>query len=272
MERSLCTGVDIYGNERTDGNHLPLLNEHGDVFQRDLPEDFNDECEANEGIRSISPTAFDTQRSLEYLDLSGNALLDISVGLGNLNNLRDIDLSYNQISRVQSDVIGGWRNVVEIRLSNNLIVELQQGTFRNLPKLQYLDLSSNEIRNVEPGALKGLDELQEFVLADNKLVELKDHVFEELPNLLASHFQYNKLRYISPESFHNANSLVFLNLSNNHFRNMENIGLRSMRNLEVLDLSTNGVKLVSTMPLKALNWLVELKMDNNQICRIQVRF
>ncbi|EDW34666.1 GL12775 [Drosophila persimilis] len=220
-------------------------------------------------IRSISPTAFDTQRSLEYLDLSGNGLLDISVGLGNLHSLRDIDLSYNQISRVQSDVIGGWRNVVEIRLSNNLIVELQQGTFRNLPKLQYLDLSSNEIRNVEPGALKGLDELQEFVLADNKLVELKDHVFEELPSLLASHFQYNKLRYISPESFHNANSLVFLNLSNNHFRNMENIGLRSMRNLEVLDLSTNGVKLVSTMPLKALNWLVELKMDNNQICRIQ---
>jgi len=51
MERSLCTGVDIYGNERTDGNHLPLLNEHGDVFQRDLPEDFNDECEANEGTR-----------------------------------------------------------------------------------------------------------------------------------------------------------------------------------------------------------------------------
>jgi len=43
MERSLCTGVDIYGNERTDGNHLPLLNEHGDVFQRDLPEDFNDD-------------------------------------------------------------------------------------------------------------------------------------------------------------------------------------------------------------------------------------
>ncbi|EDV40088.1 uncharacterized protein Dana_GF24129 [Drosophila ananassae] len=220
-------------------------------------------------IRSISPIAFDSQRSLEYLDLSGNALLDISVGLGNLHNLRDIDLSYNQISRIQSDVIGGWRNVVEIRLSNNLIVELQKGTFRNLPKLQYLDLSSNEIRAVEPGALKGLDELQEFVLADNKLVELKDHVFEELPSLLASHFQYNKLRYISPESFYNANSLVFLNLSNNHFRNMENIGLRSMRNLEVLDLSTNGVKLVSTMPLKALNWLVELKMDNNQICRIQ---
>ncbi|KAH8410818.1 hypothetical protein KR222_011218 [Zaprionus bogoriensis] len=220
-------------------------------------------------IRSISPTAFDNQRALEYLDLSGNGLLDISVGLGNLHSLRDVDLSYNQISRIHSDVINAWRNVVEIRLSNNLIVELQQGTFRNLPKLQYLDLSSNEIANVQPGALKALPELQEFVLADNKLVELKDHVFEELPNLLATHFQYNKLRYISPESFHRANAVVFLNLSNNHFRNMDNTGLRSMRNLEVLDLSTNGVRLVSTMPLKALSWLVELKMDNNQICRIQ---
>lgn len=45
-------GADVFGNERTnEGNQLPLLNEHGDVFQRDLPEDFNDECEAVEGTR-----------------------------------------------------------------------------------------------------------------------------------------------------------------------------------------------------------------------------
>ncbi|XP_054733079.1 protein artichoke [Anastrepha obliqua] len=220
-------------------------------------------------IRTIAPAAFEAQRSLEYLDLSSNALSDISVSLSNLANLHDIDLSYNQITRVHADVVSSWRSVVEIRLSNNLIVELKHGTFRNLPKLQYLDLSSNEISSVEPGALKNLPDLQEFVLADNKLVDLKDHVFEDLPNLLASHFQYNTLRYVSPDSFFNSPSMVFLNLSNNNFHNMENIGLRAMRNLEVLDLSTNGVRMVNTMPLKSLNWLVELKMDNNQICKIQ---
>ncbi|XP_049313186.1 protein artichoke [Bactrocera dorsalis] len=220
-------------------------------------------------IRTIAPSAFEAQRSLEYLDLSSNALSDMSVSLSSLVNLHDIDLSYNQITRVHADVVSSWRNVVEIRLANNLIVELKHGTFRNLPKLQYLDLSSNEISSVEPGALKHLPDLQEFVLADNKLVELKDHVFEDLPNLLASHFQYNTLRYISPDSFFNSPSMVFLNLSNNNFHNMENIGLRAMRNLEVLDLSTNGVRMVNTMPLKSLNWLVELKMDNNRICKIQ---
>ncbi|XP_075162124.1 artichoke [Haematobia irritans] len=221
------------------------------------------------GIKSISALAFDAQKSLEYIDLSANALTDMSISLANLMSLKDVDLSYNQITHINSEVVSAWRQVVEIRLSNNLITELRRGTFRNLFKLQYLDLSSNEIQHVEPGALKNLPELQEFVLADNKLTELKDHVFEDLPNLLASHFQYNNLRFISSESFFNSPSMVFLNLSNNHFRNMENIGLRSMRNLEVLDLSTNAVRTVPTMPLKLLNWLVELKMDNNEICRIQ---
>ncbi|XP_037826410.1 protein artichoke [Lucilia sericata] len=224
---------------------------------------------SHNNIRSIAPAAFESQKSLEYLDLSGNSLNDMSISLANLINLKDIDLSYNQISHIHSEVVSAWRQVIEIRLSNNLITELKHGSFRNLLKLQYLDLSSNEISVVEPGALKNLPDLQEFVLADNKLSELKDHVFEDLPNLLASHFQYNNLRFISSESFFNSPSMVFLNLSNNHFRNMENIGLRTMRNLEVLDLSTNAVKMVSTMPLKSLNWLVELKMDNNEICKIQ---
>ncbi|TMW50717.1 hypothetical protein DOY81_004196 [Sarcophaga bullata] len=224
---------------------------------------------SHNNIRTIAAAAFEMQKSLEYLDLSGNALTDMSVSLASLMNLKDIDLSYNQISHVHSEVVSAWRQVVEIRLSNNLITELKHGSFRNLLKLQYLDLSSNEISIVEPGALKNLPDLQEFVLADNKLSELKDHVFEDLPNLLASHFQYNNLRYISSESFYNSPSMVFLNLSNNHFRNMDNIGLRAMRNLEVLDLSTNSVRMVSTMPLKSLNWLVELKMDNNEICKIQ---
>ncbi|XP_030378878.1 protein artichoke [Scaptodrosophila lebanonensis] len=56
MERSLCAGLDVFSgggdNERTDGNQLPLLNEHGDVFQRDLPEDYNDECETYDATGS----------------------------------------------------------------------------------------------------------------------------------------------------------------------------------------------------------------------------
>ncbi|XP_037956336.1 protein artichoke [Teleopsis dalmanni] len=263
-ERSLLPMSELR-NLNLQGNKLEIITDNmfsnnSHIEQLDLSRNL---------IRTISPAAFESQRSLEYLDISGNALTDISISLSSLANLRDIDLSYNQISRVHADVVSAWKNIVEIRLSNNLITDLKHGTFRNLHNLQYLDLSSNEINTVEPSALKNLPDLQEFVLADNKLVELKDHVFEDLPNLLASHFQYNFLRYISPESFYNSPSMVFLNLSNNNFHSLENIGLRSMRNLEVLDLSTNNIRTVSTMPLKVLSWLVELKLDNNEICKVQ---
>lgn len=60
MERSLCVGLELFNdaddnkkNLPRDPNHLPLLNDHGDVFQRDLPEDFNDECEAAIGDRPM---------------------------------------------------------------------------------------------------------------------------------------------------------------------------------------------------------------------------
>lgn len=55
MDRSLCAGFEDSNQRRGSGsdnsfssdnaNHLPLLNEHGDIFQRDLQEEFSDECE-----------------------------------------------------------------------------------------------------------------------------------------------------------------------------------------------------------------------------------
>ncbi|XP_055372026.1 protein artichoke [Condylostylus longicornis] len=219
-------------------------------------------------LRDLPQSFFRNLKRLEFLDLSGNILSEMPESLANIINIKDIDVSFNHLMILPFNIVGAWKNVVEIRLSNNQISELKHGTIMNLPKLQYLDLSSNEIQSIEPSALKNLPELQELVLADNKLVELKDRVFENLNSLQAVHLQHNQLKFISPEAFYNLPTLVYLNLSENNFHNMDNVGLRSMRSLEVLDLSANKVKIVNTMPLKILNWLVELKMDNNQICKI----
>lgn len=61
IDRSLCAGFEDTnqrGGSASDSsfsgdnaNHLPLLNEHGDIFQRDLQEEFSDECE----VYDISP-------------------------------------------------------------------------------------------------------------------------------------------------------------------------------------------------------------------------
>ncbi|KFB50003.1 hypothetical protein ZHAS_00018044 [Anopheles sinensis] len=220
-------------------------------------------------IVEISPKAFRKSRSLQTLDLSSNQLRELPESLSGLTELREIDVSFNQITELSPNVLVSWRNLEELKVSNNKVNQLHQGSLRNLPLLQYLDLSSNELTLLEHGSLRNLPELQELVLADNKLTELKDRVFEDLPNLQAVHLQQNNLRYISPYSFYRSPSIVYLNLSANQFRSLDSVGLRSVRNLEVLDLTGNSIRKITPNPLRGLDWLVELKLDHNKICGIQ---
>lgn len=94
MERSLCIGLELFnggdgdgdgGNNNrknlpSDGNHLPLLNEHGDVFQRDLPEDFNDECEVNGDRPMVGDSEYFYDQYVDSTDVpdASNALVSSS--------------------------------------------------------------------------------------------------------------------------------------------------------------------------------------------------
>uniref|UniRef100_A0A182N2R2 LRRCT domain-containing protein n=1 Tax=Anopheles dirus TaxID=7168 RepID=A0A182N2R2_9DIPT len=220
-------------------------------------------------IVEISSKAFRNSRSLQTLDLSSNQLRELPESLSGLAELRELDVSFNQLTELSPNVLVSWRNLEELKVSNNKVNQLHQGSLRNLPLLQYLDLSSNELTLLEHGSLRNLPELQELVLADNKLSELKDRVFEDLPSLQAVHLQQNNLRYISPYSFYRSPSIVYLNLSANQFRSLDSVGLRSVRNLEVLDLTGNSIRKITPSPLRGLDWLVEMKLDNNKICGIQ---
>lgn len=55
IDKSLCTNFGDNNprngaaySESQDLNHLPLLNEHGDIFQRELHDDYNEDCDAYE--------------------------------------------------------------------------------------------------------------------------------------------------------------------------------------------------------------------------------
>ncbi|XP_063703563.1 protein artichoke [Culicoides brevitarsis] len=247
------------------GNRVELLIDH--VFSESQKLERADFSRNN--IVEIAPDAFRRSKAMKVLDVSSNNLREIPESLSYLEELKELDVSFNQLTDLKPSIVAAWRNLEELRASNNKLPVLEHGSFRNLPFLQYLDLSSNELEQIQPGAFRSLPELQEVVLADNKLVELPDRAFEDLPNLQAIHLQQNVLQGIAPHAFHRSPSIVYLNLSSNNIKNMENTGLRGARNLEVLDLSNNEIRRVAGTPLRGLDWLVELKLDNNRICGIK---
>ena len=98
------------------------------------------------------PGAFNLLSSLNVLNLRENTVDNVTPFTFNgLDNLISIDLSQNLIRTVVPQV---FRNnyLNEVNISGNLLKELEQDTFVNLPILEVLDLSHNNLVAIKNGA------------------------------------------------------------------------------------------------------------------------
>src|SRR5687768_10280522 len=71
--------------------------------------------------------------------------------------LQDLDLSHNQLSRLQSEVFGSLTSLIFLRLRGNWLTNLPGDLFGSLVRLTVLDLSHNFIENVPTRVLRHLE-------------------------------------------------------------------------------------------------------------------
>ncbi|XP_063409948.1 toll-like receptor 4 [Mytilus trossulus] len=90
-------------------------------------------------------------------------------------------------------------NVYTFNVSNNIILLIRNGTFKNLAQLVTLDLSSNRLQTIEPDAFIGLHSLKQLILQNNKLryhqTVFPANIFRPLVSLQSLNVQNNSLKY-----------------------------------------------------------------------------
>lgn len=103
----------------------------------------------------------ETMKSLRYLNLAQNGLIELPTGaIRGHTHLMKLDLSDNNIVKIQREAFKEVPSLTEMSLRNNSLMELPlDGLAWDLTSLKELDLSINKLTSMTSNALQGLPNL-----------------------------------------------------------------------------------------------------------------
>jgi Leucine-rich repeat (LRR) protein len=219
-------------------------------------------------IEAIDQNFFVKNTNLKYLILFGNKLTENLFSF-NLNSNVQISLTSNQIKHFEiSNLTCGLDGKInEINLNRNLIQTLDRKSFKGfecLNRLSHLDISQNRIINIEEGTFLNFVNLKSLNLSMN-WIELKAFTFSELLGLEILDLSSNGIKFLSETQFANCLKLKRLILSQNQIKEINNQSLFSLNLLEYLDLESNLINKIEASSFNSLVNMKELNLRSNNL-------
>lgn len=210
-------------------------------------------------------------QELQELDLSFNQIQFISeTGVASLKNLRALYLHHNKINQVAELSLSALSRLTVIDLSHNLLSSLPSRIFRDSGELRQLFLQNNSLTTLPTELFKGLSKLSVLDLSHNEINS--DHLTREtlldLIRLVILDLSNNRLKRINGSIFESQYSLQVLNLNNNDISDILDNSFASLYNLDTLILSANSLKRVDSQAFKGLYVLQKLFLSENEISTI----
>ncbi|XP_062871123.1 podocan, partial [Trichomycterus rosablanca] len=169
----------------------------------------------------IDRHAFRKLRVLEMLDLSGNKLGALPLGLP--KGLHILRVKDNQISGLPEGALSGMSKLKEIYLSNNQIKlsSIYQGAWTELSSLTTVELSGNLLTRVPADLPESLEFLH---LQNNRIGSISATDFISTPNIKGIFLRFNRLSALSvaEDSFSYLSHLQVLDIGHGNITPVHN--------------------------------------------------
>uniref|UniRef100_A0A668AM46 Negative regulator of reactive oxygen species n=1 Tax=Myripristis murdjan TaxID=586833 RepID=A0A668AM46_9TELE len=219
---------------------------------------------AGNGLVKLESNSFQNLQLLETLNLAEN---DLHIGYQETNHalmqlprLRALDLSENKLEDDMASVLlQNLTSLEYLNLSRNLLLRLDESSFRDLHQLKELDLQRNMIFEID-GGFDTTPKLQRLNLAFNYLPCLTDFHMTQLVVLNASH---NSIEwFMSRQDLQNTFHLETLDLTDNKLFFFP--FLPSRTRLRNLYLSHNRIRFYEHLADNATspNWTTSVQFYN----------
>ncbi|XP_075234982.1 G-protein coupled receptor rickets [Lycorma delicatula] len=157
-------------------------------------------------LYSVPSTLCSTCPRLKSLDIKSNNLSKVP-DLGGCRDLRVLDLAGNRITSLEGKLFKGLNQLHDLLLSHNLITKVPRDAFHGLTRLQVLDLENNRISDIHSDAFLAFNQLEDLNLGNNIFPSLPTAGLDRLLHLKT--FNNPRLReFPPPESFPRIQTLV----------------------------------------------------------------
>lgn len=227
----------------------------------------------DDAFPDIDPQDFDMDEDskgnqfggLEVLDLHGNVLQSLPLGLRRLQRLTSLNLSNNQLKMGDIGMLAEIERLTDLKLANNNLEGSLLPVIGQLGNLETLDLHGNHI-NALPETLSGLTSLKNLNVAENELTVLPFEFLYNLP-LVELNASRNKLSgtLMGPE-VNGFGNLQVLNVAYNSLESLSSGESFDFPSLQMLLVDTNRLKFLPS--LSSCRSLLRISAEENKITEL----
>lgn len=202
---------------------------------------------------------------LESLDLHGNVLQSLPMGIRQLRQLRSLNLSNNSFDMEKIGIIFEIPTLVDLKLANNKLEGSLTGEIGRLNQIEALDLRGNALTSL-PKELAQLTNLKLLDVGENQLTSLPFAALSKVP-LRTLNAPKNALQgTLIPESVDVLGNLQTLNVAGNSievFAANDNLALPELQSLFI------GINRIKYLP-RISGWqsLAVLSAEDNGLAEL----
>lgn len=135
-------------------------------------------------------TDFDISTEVYIINLSYNQIKDFKK-FSELVNLRQLDLSFNELAEFQDSSFESLSNLEELYIQRSNLKTIHLGTFFSQMNLRVLDISYNGLGSINFDHFIAMNVLEELYIDGNSLTEIKyediENIFREIKVISISH-------------------------------------------------------------------------------------